>query len=180
MRVKFTALGVMLAVGTVCAGSFAATGTPTGGKIYVHATGSNGPTATIAIVGAIGDHGTTLQMNKDGKADSNGNFVKITLRKGSFIVDQTGLNRIANKLQPAIVDKTTCSFLFTATGPVTFSHGSGAYTGIRGGATITITYGGIGPFYTSGAHKGQCNMSNSAKPVAQFASVSGPGTVAFG
>jgi hypothetical protein len=179
LRVKLIAIGVMLAAGAVSAGSFAATSTPAGGKIYIHGTGSNGPAGTIVIVGAIGDHGKTLQMDKNGKPDSNGNFVRITLQKGSFEVDTTTLNRISNKQSPAIVDKATCSFLFTATGPVAFSHGTGAYAGIKGTAAITLTFGGIGPLYTSGAHKGQCNMSNNASPVAQYASVAGPGTVSF-
>ena len=180
MRVKLTATGVLLAAGAICAALAAAPSAPAGGKIYIHATGSNGPAGAIVVVGAIGDHGKTLQMDKDGKPDSNGNFVRITLQKGTFEVDSTALNRISNKQAPAIVDKATCSFLFTATGPVTLFNGTGAYAGVKGKATITLTFGGIGPRFTSGAHKGQCNMSDNARPIAQFSSVTGPGTFSFG
>jgi hypothetical protein len=51
--------------------------------------------------------------------------------------------------------------------------------GLKGTATITITHGGVGPDYASGPHRGECNMNNNAKPVAQFGSVTGFGAVSF-
>jgi hypothetical protein len=58
-------------------------------------------------------------------------------------------------------------------------NGTGMYAGISGVARITETFAGIGPRYTSGPRKGQCNASNNAQPIAFFASVVGSGTVAF-
>jgi hypothetical protein len=145
-----------------------------GGAIFIHATGNDGPKATIVIVGAIGDHGTTVQMDKNGKPDPNGNFVKVSLKKGTFEVDSTALNTAQGR--PTILNKSTCSMLFRGTAPVTFFNGTGSYTGIKGKATITFEYGFVAPS-TAG---GKCNMSESAKPLAAWDLVNGPGTVAFG
>ena len=117
-------------------------------------------------------------MDKDGKTDNNGNFVRITLHQGTFEVDSTALNAKTNHAQP-IVNKSTCSIHLTGTGPVTFFNGTGLYKGIKGKALITISYGGVGPRYRSGTHKGQCNFDNNTPPVAQYASITGPGTVSF-
>ena len=82
-------------------------------------------------------------------------------------------------VKPTVLSGTTCSFGFTATGPITLSDGTGAYAGISGTIVTTLTFGGDGPFYTSGAKKGKCNMSNNAQPLAQFGSAVGRGTIKF-
>jgi hypothetical protein len=172
------AAALLLSGGVISAAAAAPTA-PLGGQIYIHATGSSGPVGTIVIVGAIGDHGKTLNIDKDGKPDSNGNFVRITLRKGTFEVDSTALDTKLEKQAP-MVDKSTCSFMASGTERVTLFNGTGLYKGIKGSAMITVAFGGVGPDYASGPNKGQCNMHNSAKPLAQFGSISGPGTVSFG
>ena len=53
--------------------------TPAGGSVKIFATPGNGPGGTILITGAIGDYGKTLTIDKNGKTDSNGDYVKITL-----------------------------------------------------------------------------------------------------
>ena len=151
---------------------------PAGGAVYVQATGSNGPAGTIIITGAIGDYGKTLSIDKDGKTDSNGNYVRITLQKGTFEVNSTILNAKTNHAQP-MVNRATCSFHFAGTGPVTLFNGTGLYKGIKGKVLITISFGGVGSLYKSGPHKGQCNMSNNAPALAQYGSITGPGTVSF-
>jgi hypothetical protein len=128
-------------------------------------------------VGGGGD-GCTNCFDKDGKPDSNGNFVKVTLQKGTFEVDSTALNAKMATLAP-MLNKKTCSFMITGSDRVTLFNGTGLYWGISGSAAITIAFGGIGPDYASGPQKGQCNTNNSAKPVATFGSITGPGTVAF-
>jgi hypothetical protein len=158
-------------------GSRAAT-VPTGGSIYIHATGNEGPVGSIIITGAIGDYGRTVSIDRNGKTDNNGNFVKITLKKGTFEVDSTTLNAKTNHAQP-MINKGTCSFRFSGTAPVTLFNGTGLYTGIKGKVLITISFGAVGSVYKSGPHKGQCNMSESSPPLAQYASITGPGTVTF-
>ena len=64
-------------------------------------------------------------------------------------------------------------------GPVTPYNGAGMYPGIHGVVHMTQTFGGIGPRYTSGPKKGQCNPSNTAPPGAFFASVIGTGIITF-
>jgi hypothetical protein len=44
---------------------------------------------------------------------------------------------------------------------------------------LTETFAGYGPFYKTGAHKGQCNISNNATPIAQWGAITGVGTVKF-
>ena len=79
-----------------------------------------------------------------------------------------------------MINRATCSFQFSATGPVTLFNGTGLYKGIKGKVLITIRYGAVVSSYKSGPHKGQCNMSNNAPALAQYASITGPGTVTFG
>ena len=60
-------------------------------------------------------------------------------------------------------------------------NGTGLYKGISGTLMVTETFAAYGPFYKTGAHKGQCNTSNNnATPLAQYGSVQGVGTVKFG
>ena len=112
--------------------------------MYVHATGGNGPAGTIIITGAIGDYGKTLSIDRNGKADNNGNYVEdSTLQKGTFEVNSTVLNAKTNHARPA-VDTATCSFRFAGTAPVTLFNGTGLYEGIKGKVLITVSYGGVG------------------------------------
>jgi hypothetical protein len=78
------------------------------------------------------------------------------------------------------VNKETCSFVYGGTAPMSMIGGTGLYKGLSGTGTITETFAGVGPSYTSGAKKGQCNMSNNANPVAEWGSVTASGTVKFG
>ena len=147
------------------------------GKIRIFAdASSDGPVSKILITGAIGDYGTATSIDKNGKVDQNGNYVKIALKKGTFEIDSTALNAKLNKA-PGVFNKTTCSFAFTGSGGVTFFNGTGLYKGISGTAEITLSFGGIGPRLTTGAHKGECNPSHNAKPLSQYGAIIGTGTV---
>jgi hypothetical protein len=117
-------------------------------------------------------------MDKDGKPNNNGNYVKITLRKGTFEVNATQLNAVTNHATPT-VNKATCSFSFSGTGPVTLFNGTGLYAGISGTAKITVSFAVIGPDYASGPKKGQCNLSENVQALAQFGTVTGTGVVKF-
>ncbi len=153
---------------------------PAGGAVKIFATVSgNGLSGPILFVGAIGDYGKYLTVDQNGKADVNGNFVKITLKKGAFEVNSTTLNAAANKMQPA-VNATTCSGSISVTDPVTLLDGVGMYKGIAGTVNITETFAFVLPTFTSGAKKGQCNESNNSQPIAQYGSITGAGTVTFG
>jgi hypothetical protein len=180
MRGVKAVLGVVMLGGVLFAATTAsAMSMPMGGPVHVFVTPSpDGIHGPIVITGAIGDHGQTLTMDKNGKANANGNYVRITLAKGTFEINSTALNAKTKNGQPA-VDKATCSFLFTGVGPVTLFNGTGLYKGISGTVNITLTFAGIGAVYKTGKHMGQCNMSNNAPTIAQYSSIMGTGTVKY-
>jgi hypothetical protein len=159
---KTAAVVGVLVCALVIGGSAIATsksGTVGGGKIAIFANASSdGPVSKILFTGAIGDYGTATSIDKNGKVDTNGNYVKMALKKGTFEVDSTALNAKLNKA-PGVFNNSTCSFSFTGSGRVTFFNGTGLYQGISGSANITLSFAGIGPRLTTGPHKGQCNPS---------------------
>jgi hypothetical protein len=185
LKMAQTTAGVALLAGVLAPAlpAFAAgTSTmPTGGtvKVFVTPKGASGEHGTILIIGAIGDWGTTLNVNANGTADPNGNYAKVTLQKGTFLVNLTSLNALSNKVQPTFYAG-SCSADFSVKGPIGLSEGTGAYQGISGTLTILETFAFILPRYASGAHAGQCNTSNNAQPVAQHGDITGSGTVGFG
>ncbi|MGD0040864.1 MAG: hypothetical protein ABSE84_10695 [Isosphaeraceae bacterium] len=149
---------------------------PAGGSVKILVTPSKtGNGGTILITGAIGDYGKTLSIDKNGKADPNGTYAKITLHKGTFEVNLTTFEAKANKAEFPI-DKASCSSEGSVTGPVTLFKGTGLYEGIKGTANITETVAWILPRYTSGKNKGQCNGNQSLD---YFSSITGNGTVSF-
>ena len=172
---------VLALVAAVTGLSFGVVGTasaaPKGGKILFFATSPpSGNTGTIVVTGAIGDYGTVQSIDKNGKPDANGGYVKVTLKNGTFEVNSVANNKYTNNAPPTLQNKTTCSFAFEAAGPpVTFFDGTGAYAGISGSAHIQQFFGGIGPRLESGA----CNNSQNAQPVAASGLIVGNGTVAF-
>lgn len=163
--------------GTAIAGS--QSGEASGGKVRIFVDAStNGSVQKIVITGAIGDYGTATSIDKSGKVDPNGNYVKIALKKGTFVVNSRALNANLNKA-PGVFSKATCSFSFGGSGRVTLFNGTGLYQGISGSAEMILSFGGIGPRLTTGKHKGQCNPSHSAKPLSQYGVLIGTGIVKF-
>jgi hypothetical protein len=157
----------------------AAAAAPAGGPVAVYAAaGGNSSSQKIVFVGAIGDYGTATSIDKNGKVNPNGNFVKAKLKKGTFEIDATAVNKTLNNASPQVANPATCSATFSGTGEVKFFNGTGLYKGISGTANVTITFGGVAPRYKSGQRKGQC-MRNYGNPHAQFGFVTGQGTVSF-
>jgi hypothetical protein len=154
------------------AGSAAmAAATPQGGKIRVFVTNTSATKGKIVITGAIGDYGTTVSQDANGKADPNGNFEKVTLKQGGFIVNGTELNKKLNQAKPT-VNKANCSVSFTGTGPTTVGNGTGAYAGISGNIAITVTFAEIAPKTAKG-----CSMNGNG--LAGYQSITGVGSVSF-
>jgi hypothetical protein len=120
-----------------------------------------------------------LRSTATGKAVANGNYVKVTLHKGTFEINSATFNATTKNLQPT-VNEATCSAVGTASGPVTLFDGTGLYQGITGTVNVTATFGFLGPLFKSGKSKGQCNMSNNAQPISQYTLITGSGTVSFG
>jgi hypothetical protein len=180
MRVAKVVVGVAVFGGLlVGAAPTVGNAAPAGGPIRVFVTPGSGAAGTILITGAIGDYGKTITTDQNGNADSNGNYARNVLKKGSFLADLTALNAAANSQQPTL-NTDTCSGFFSVRGPVTLSKGTGAYKGISGTLQVTETFAFVFPRYTGGARKGQCTMGQDAEPAAQYGSVTGSGTVSFG
>jgi len=169
------ALAALVAAGVVASPAPAAA--RTGGPIALFATVGNGPAGKIIVAGAIGDWGSTLTIDKNGKPDLNGNFVRVTLKKGTFEIDSTAANKQMANPRPQIASDVTCSVAASGGGPVKLFNGTGLYRGISGTMTVTIAFTGVGARYQTGAHKGQCN--HGPTPLAMLGAVSGRGTIHF-
>jgi hypothetical protein len=180
MKLLLRIAGTAIVAGAIAIPTLAGASTPSGGKISLYAAANlTGATSKIVVVGAIADYGVATSIDKNGKVDTNGDYERIVLKKGSFVADATALNQNSNSAQPTINAPLTCSFAFSASGPITLSDGKGAYAGISGTVTLTEQFVGIGPRYKSGKNKGKCNQNNNAQPVAGAGAVGGTGTVAF-
>jgi hypothetical protein len=172
------AMVAVLAVAATLVGP-AAAAAPAGGPIEMWASAGNNGSQHVVFVGAIGDYGTAVNVNKNGKPNPNGNYVRVKLQKGTFMLDVTAMNEAANSNQdPQVGSHATCSAAFTATAPVTFLNGTRLYKGISGTANLALTFGGVGSRYKSGPKKGQCKQGD-ASPRASFGYVTGQGTVSF-
>jgi hypothetical protein len=154
-----------------------ASGATKGGTIHVYVSGlNNTPKAKVLLTGAIGDYGATTTVDKNGKPDNNGNYQRVVLKKGGFWLNTTALNVALSKVRPS-TNASTCSLVFSGTGPATFFKGTGAYKGITGAVRVTVTFAGIASRYTSGAKKGQCNFNG--EPQGAYQSITGVGKVAY-
>jgi hypothetical protein len=173
-------VGTLAALAAVTAvGAASATATPENGPVALFATISATSTpGNIVLAGAIGDWGKVVSVDKSGKPTDNGNYVKVTLKKGTFEIDATAINKKMANPRPQVQSDVTCSISASGTGPVKFLNGTGLYKGISGSATVTMTFTGVGPRYQSGAKKGQCEQNQGA-PLAMLGAVTGRGTVQF-
>ena len=182
MDKRLASIGAVALAAVVVAGVtvWSAEAATPGGKIAFYANVNSAPNHAV-FTGAIGDYGTVVNIDKKGKIDQNGNFVKVTLTKGTFQIDATALNsKLSKNTPPLALSENNCSAAFSGSAPVKLYDGTGLYKGIAGTATVTVTAGGISPFYTSGPKKGQCNHNASQAPGESFGVVMGQGTVSFG
>jgi hypothetical protein len=155
--------------------------TPAGGQFRLYGTpdlSKNGASGTVVLAGAIGDFGTYLEVDRDGTPDSNGNFLRVTLKKGGFVVDITKVIAAGSKVVPTI-NKATCSAYASASAPATLLKGTGHYTGIAGNLKVTDAFALVWHTFATGARKGQCDSTGNAQPIAQYGSIEGVGTVSF-
>ena len=150
-----------------------AASSPKGGKVRVFVTNTSATKGRILITGAIGDYGSTISQDANGKVDPNGNYEKVKLKHGGFIVNATALNTKLSHSRPAF-NKSNCSVVVSGTAPVTLSGGTGAYRGIAGTIRITVTFAGIVQKTAKG-----CSASPNAPTHGQYQSITGTGTVRF-
>jgi len=151
----------------------AATGSPTGGPIQLFASGISQLKSRTTVTGAIGDYGFAITQDKNGKPDPDGDYEKVVLTHGSFIVDQTALDKALHAHASVHLNHRSCSFVFSGTGPASIGSGTGAYRGITGRVSITVNIADIAP--RKGA---SCNLNAPGKGM--YGTATGRGTVSFG
>jgi hypothetical protein len=172
--------GALLTTGNIMTASAS---TVTNGTVHVFDYGDGeGVGGTVVLTGAIGDSGSSYTVLANGTPGPTGTEVRVSLVQGSFTINVARLDKkigsAFNKVEPSA---TTCSayIVVTASTPIVAGSGTGAYTGISGGFTVTLTIAVIGSKYPSGKHAGQCNNSNNSPSVGQAQIVTGSGTVSF-
>jgi len=176
-------VGIAALVAAVPAASYAVaharTAGTTHGTLHVWVTPGKGAVDKILLTGVIGDYGTATSETKSGKVTENGNYAAIALKHGTFKVNSVAFNKKADQTTPH-VDKKTCTAWASLGGKVTLFDGTGSYAGISGKIHITTSFAEVGPRFTSGPKKGECNLSESAKPLASFnGQITGSGPVTF-
>jgi len=183
MRIAKTAVAIAV-LGSVLFSGAAAFGqaSPTSGTLKVWGTANlqgGGATSPVLLTGVIAAKGKAVSVSASGKTDKNGNYTRIVLAKGTFLVNSTQFNNGFNTTSaPPDYNSTTCSasITFTAPNPIVAGKGTGAYVGITGSVNLTIQAAFILPKTKSGS----CNTSNNANPVGSFGVITGSGTVTFG
>jgi len=175
----FAVLTAMTAAfGISGSGAAATSPAPKDGRIAILATLNGGPSGKIVVAGSIGDWGTSVTVDKSGRRNPNGNFVRVTLRKGSFELDSTALQQQTNHPRPLVASDATCSVSARGSAPVRLFNGAGLYKGIAGRINATLTFSGVGRRYLSGPKKGQCEHGNQT-PLTMLGTVIGEGSIHF-
>jgi hypothetical protein len=179
--VKITAAFVVLLAGLLLGGRAAfgessGDSESSGSAFQVWGTPGNNGGGTVLFTGALGDSGTAASANANGQPDPNGNYELLSLQKGTILTNNTELNEDSNNPNrpPTTFNNKTCSATFVTTDPSPIVSGTGAYSGIRGSATITLSFALVFPLTNA-----TCSMNSNASPLAQYGSITGSGTVSF-
>jgi hypothetical protein len=146
---------------------------PAGGHIVIYFT-PQPRKSLILVAGAIGDYGTGVPVNAKGQDDPAGQFERVTLKHGSFIIDNHKLNHASMAKEP-VRNLHTCSLVLDVHAPAALSGGTGRYAGISGAVTLSSNFAAIFP-QKSGA-TGPCNFDTS--PLSTALSTSAEGHISF-
>lgn len=137
-----------------------------GGVIHVYEVGTAASDHdTDVITGAFADHGIDKPVVTD-------KLNKLVLSKGTFEVNLAALGK---RIAPHSYDPTTCSIVLAGSAPTHLLDGTGAYKGITGTVTISITEAEILPRLKNG----NCDQGKINAPVADVDIIRGSGTVSF-
>jgi hypothetical protein len=173
MRVGKAGLSLALVAAAILAGTSAleASGrTPSGAKVELFSNPTtSGAGGSMLIAGAIGDHGTYAQVDRNGTPDPNGSYVKIILRNGTIEVRFT-----AATIRHKTAFMATCSGVFSERTPSVVLGGTGQYAGISGTLEFTATHVLLSSRHTTGPDAEQCNHTHI---IAEYNSVGASGTV---
>ncbi len=162
--------------GGAAAGSAAASTRPVGGMVHLtDYSNSDGVTSAVILTGAIGDFGKAVSVYPNGTADpQHDSQLNLALAHGSFRLNIAGLDKqLVAAFRHFPASTSTCSGTVTATGavPIVPGSGDGAYRGISGALTLTVTVDEVVP-------RSACNASGAF--LAEAIVTTGSGTVAIG
>jgi hypothetical protein len=166
----------------LAAATASGSGTPTahhGGLAHLTAYSDNdGPTDTVIVTGTIGDYGKAVSVYPDGTIDpEHDSELSLQLSHGTFRLDVAALDKAFTQafIHDFPTSTATCSgsFAITQKVPVIAGSGTGAYKGVGGSFTLTITLDEVDK--TSAAQP--CN--GTAPFLSQAIVISGPGTITF-
>jgi hypothetical protein len=123
--------------------TLAATGHAETAHITVWSVNSDGPDFRAILTGAVGDYGPGVTVYPDGAVDpAHSSDLKLNLSHGSFLLS---IAKLDSEFGHAVVrwpyDRATCSIHGTVTGtaPIVAGSGTGAYRGIAGAFTLTLS-----------------------------------------
>lgn len=162
------AASVLLGAGVPAASAKA----PAGGSLKFWATPTDAGSSNLVIAGAIGDYGSSLTVDQNGKADPKGNYSRVSLQKGTFRLNLTTFNAAAGKAGFPI-NKTNCSSQGSITAAAPASGGTGLYKGIAGNVRVTLTLVWI----VSRNSEGKCDGTKKVLFHSEY--LTGTGTVSF-
>jgi len=153
MRKLTSAFGAIVLTGTLAAAcsTHAIAKTTAPGSAAVHGTAnimlysinSDGPSFRAVVSGAIGDYGPAVTVYPDGKVDPEHNSeMELYLTRGSFRLDIEQLDKeFVKAASHEPIYPRTCSdlFDFSVGVPIVPGSGTGAYRGITGMFSVTVT-----------------------------------------
>jgi hypothetical protein len=155
----------------------AAAATARGGRVFFTAYQNDDlPGATVVLSGAIGDFGAAVSVLRNGAVDpEHSSQFNLALTQGSFRIVIGPLHaKLLKALSHALYNLRTCSGHVSVTGaaPVVAGSGTGAYKGISGSFTLTITGNEVDA-------KPGCQPFSGSALLAQTIFIAGSGTVSF-
>jgi hypothetical protein len=121
----------------------------------------------IVVTGAIGDSGTD-------QSGYSANANKIVLSQGSFEVNTSAIQRKFSAAKPK-GNPTNCGVVLAATAPATLFNGTGAYKGINGRVTLTISSAAVLPRTSDG----KCDESANSVALGEVTISQGSGNISF-
>lgn len=140
-------------------------------------TPNDGPDVTAIVTGAIGDYGEGVSIYPNGKVDpDHDSELELRLSRGTFRLAEAALDKrfISAFLHTFPTDAATCSGTLTVTGtvPIIPGSGTGAYRGVRGSFTVSMTIDEVD------GRSADCNGTGAF--LGQAIVITGPGSVTFG
>jgi hypothetical protein len=142
-------------------------------NVIAYSINSDGPHFQAIVSGAVGDYGSAVTIDANGKADrEHGSELQLNLASGSFRLSISSLDKkfVQAASHEPIYPRTCSTYLrVTAAAPIVPGSGTGTYRGIGGSFTITATANEV--------HVTPCG--HSLKFLRQITILAGPGTVSL-